>query len=119
METLGYKSSERKRLSTWKWRYTRLVPTIALIHCVLFITFTFFALVGMGHQNKSNESLGYFFGFLAFPIWFIFDHIPTPLGMLGDGLFWGFVVVGGWHLLSIMSRRLWRYSSARDGHRPT
>ena len=107
MQTLDYKSPDAKIPPTrWVWRYTRLVPTFGLIHCGLFIAVMFFAISNIGAAKTALDgSSDFFFALSVFPMWYLFNSVPVPIGMFGDGLFWGLGIVGAWHFFSVICKR--------------
>jgi len=63
-----------------------------------------------GPHTASNELKGFLVPFFAFfPMWYVFTSVPVPIGMVGDGLFWGLIIVAVWHFVSIIARRLARH----------
>ncbi len=62
----------------------------------------------MGKPVAVPHEFGVFFNVLFFPMWFVFNSVPVPIGMFGDGLFWGLGIVATWHFFSVISDRLFK-----------
>jgi len=107
VRALDYNTPAAKSSKRRVWRYTRIVPIIALIHFGVFIVVMFSVVSRMG-PHGSNRSAGFAVALLAFPMWYVFNSVPTPIGLFGNGLFWGLVVVGAWHLFSVILRAVGR-----------
>jgi hypothetical protein len=109
VETLDYKPPEVRRRSVWPRRYKVFVPIVSVCYWVLAVSFFFYVMTYAGARTVPEwlTVAAYIIGCPLF--YFIGDnvHITYPgLLVAGNGVIWGFFVVGFFHAMALIRTKL-------------